>query len=678
MTLTFTYYSPTTPSAPGWSENLGQAVVRLGRLGPVIVEAQLGAVGISSLQLDDPAANVGHDGDAIGGLKQVAITESACPVGRRRIWTGYTGDRRYARGSNDSLFMGSARRIDATLVDLNSFLSFRIFTEEGANRPAETDLERIAWLLGDSIMDDSLFDEGLVASTGGVDMDAVDYRGQRPADLLNDCSQQSGRNHFVVYNETTGHFQLFYEFNVRPVYLSDLRVSNVFAEIDNVTTFAPRLDSELTRDPSRVAAGVLMPYAGGSVYRTADDLGLDTVARFGWRDVAAPSVNVKTEAKATARADRFLTENSSEDETLTLTLDLPRAHVNDWREGEAAQVKLVHLPGFDTEYRYVRAIRRTVSQELESDEIYTVRYECTPLLGTPSGAAHYQKEGVAYSGIPTLPRPTTPGNVLLALMFAQGNTTRFPTQFRAKDGPNVSPAPPEVLPFPTADGWTVIGKATTDYSGQNIGGPCGMGYAGPFHGGAGVCTSGQLVAAAWRYVQPGEVTTQPTQFSTELLNSSSITYLWELPTTIPPSGTYFEADGNNSAAPSACIQALPTITGNALAAFAYVLGAGHGSIVAPVAASNAIGEPDAIKIRDDAVRTQVVNYGESNWSGSAAMADDNSDYWAQIQQLPTGGVAQASLTPHAAYSSLNWCGLVIALPPGVELPDIPYPGNQSA
>ena len=422
MTLFFTYYSPTTPYAAGWSEPLGNQVVRLARMGPVVCEAQLGAVAISSLVLDDPAASVGHSGDAVAGLKQVAITETAAPVNRRRIWTGYTGDRRYRRGEpgdRGSLIQGSARVVDATLVDINSFLSFRIFSESGANRPAETDVARVQWLLGASLLDSTLYDQGLVSTAGPVDMDAADYRGQRPADLLNDCSQQSGKNHFVYYDEATGRFSLFYDFNHSTAYRSALRLSNVPADVDGSTTFAPHPDAVLQRDPSRVASGVWMPYAAGSVYRTQTDAGLDTAARFGWRDHAAPSVNVKTSAQATARADRYLGENATEDETLTVRATLPRANVNDWREGEAAQVKLVHLPGLDA-FRWVRALRRSVEQTSETDEHYDVEWECTVLPGEPQEAwARYA------SGLPTYARPTfleatTPGARLVAVVISQG------------------------------------------------------------------------------------------------------------------------------------------------------------------------------------------------------------------------------------------------------------------
>lgn len=673
VALTFTYYSPTVGVIVGWSENLGTDTVRLGSLS-LSCAAEQGDAAVSDIQLDDPDADVGHDGDAIVGLKQMAVTESAAPVGRRRVWTGYVADRTYSRGSttgSTSLIVDAARVIDVSVVDINAFLSFRIFHESDANRPAETDIERVTWLLSHSYVSSTLIDHGLVDSSGGVDMDETDYRGQKPVDILNDCAQQSGRNYYVYYHEASGDFALAYFRAIDTVNLissDDFRLSNVLTDVDNDVTFAPTQDAKLVRDPSRIASAVYMPYSGGNVYRSNSD----TQEQFGPRDVAAPAANVKTAAKANARADRYLEENASEDDRLTIAARLPKAHVNDWYQGEAVQVRLSHLPGYE-EFRYVRALRRTVQQDMLTPEYYLVEWECTPLVGTPSGAVDAGLVGVSYSGTPTLPRETTPGNILLAIMFASGNTTRFPTQFRAKDNPAVSPASPDVPPFPDADGWTVIGKATTDYSGQTTGGPCGMAYQGPFHGAAGVCTSGLLVAAAWRRVAPGEVTTKPAQFSTEITDSQTQTYLWELPVTVPPDGTYVESDGTGGgSAPSTAT--LPTISGNVIAAIHWALAAGHGGTVQPLS-------PAVVSGTSLRGPMKVVPGAHAPTGMNDLTVNSNTSSWGWLLALPNGGVASARVTASSAgggYNHVNWCGLAIKLPPGITLPDIPYPANQSA
>ena len=117
---TYIYRSPTTPGGPGWSVDLGDQAVRLGSIKGIVQEAELGAVGISSIYIDDLTGTAGHAGDAIIGLKQFDWKDDRAPSGHRTIWTGYIGDRRYRRGSSGespSLITEAARIIDITLVD---------------------------------------------------------------------------------------------------------------------------------------------------------------------------------------------------------------------------------------------------------------------------------------------------------------------------------------------------------------------------------------------------------------------------------------------------------------------------------------------------------------------------------------------------------------------------------
>ena len=55
------------------------------------------------------------------------------------------------------------------------------------------------------------------------------------------------------------------------------------------------------------------------------------------------SPNLKTTAQTVARANRYLSENAEEDDRIVFTLQLPKANVNDWKEGQYAQVKFSHL-----------------------------------------------------------------------------------------------------------------------------------------------------------------------------------------------------------------------------------------------------------------------------------------------------------------------------------------------
>jgi len=693
MSGTFTYRSPTTPAGAGWSEDLGTEAVRLGQIAGLSTQAQLGSVDGSSIPIDDPDSDVGHSGDGIVGLKQFDWRESACPLGRRLIWTGYVGPRTYRRGdgTRPSLITDAARWIDVNLQDINAFLSFRLLVDWGAsgdasfNRPAETDIERVQALLDVYYVSTTLFD-GLVAASGGVDMDAVDYTGQRPIDVLNDCAQQSGRNFFVFYDESgaytpgAGDFGLFYDFSYLPVYPAndpDFRVSNVLSDCDRTggeftgPTWPPSLDAELAVDPMRVVSA-----AHTMVGKTAVPRQLITTSyKFAHRDMDVATPDLKTVAKAEARLDRYLDDNATEDARLTFRMRLPAANVNDWKEGQYAQVKFSHLrtDALDlSDFTPVRCVRRTVAQDEETDAFYNVDYECTPMRGEPSGGAGPQYVGLSYSGTPTLPRPTTPGNVLLAIMFAAGNTTKFPIAFRALDSPPVSPASPATPPFSALQtaAWTILGSATTDKSGMDT--PT---YLGPFHSAAGSVSRGLMVAAAWRHVAVGEVTTKPAQFSTEITDSQTLTFLWELPTHTPPDGTFVEGDGDGGLGLTSTAT-LPTISGNVIAAIQWELASGHPARPQP-SASSLLGAGTTLR---GPIKTISGAHGADPLVNDTVV-DNNVENWGWLITLPTGGVASASITVPGGsppYHEINWCGIAVRLPAGVTLPDIPYPANQSA
>ena len=400
MGLVVTYFSPATPGVASWDEDISGAV-RLGTVVGLVDEAEVGAVGISSLLFDDPDGTLGHLADGLTGLKQLHIDETDCPVGDQRLWTGYIADRRYHRGT-DSLVTGVARKIDATITDVNAFLSFRLFAPVAIDatssfvRPAETDIERVQGLLTDvDFLTTTLFDDGLVSTGTGVAMDACDYTGQHPVDVLNDCAQASGRNCFAQYNEVTGHYQLFYDFDYSPVYDSALRISNVLADVDGITTFAPEPDAELVRDPSRVVSAVYLPFNGSNspAYRTRPA----NASNYAWRDATAPSSNVKTLTLANERADRYLKDAVPEDDRITCTVKLPSSKVTGIKAGQRVMAKFSHLPNgsnstWGSAFQWCRVLNRNVMANEQTNVLYNVRYELSPItspscsyVGAPYG-----------------------------------------------------------------------------------------------------------------------------------------------------------------------------------------------------------------------------------------------------------------------------------------------------
>jgi hypothetical protein len=407
MNMLATYADPAVFTASPWSVDVSGAL-RLGSVAGLIERAELGSAGISNVVLDDPDGTLGHSSDAILGLKQIVIDETDCPVGDQRIYSGFVADRTYRRG--DSLITGVARKIDVTLVDANEILTERIMhlgfgadPAQPCDRPAETDFERIAWLLITGYVR-GVFDHGLVASTGPVNMDAYNYEGQKPADIMNDCSQQSGRNHFIYYDEATATYGLFYDFNKAAVYSSSLQISNVLADVDNVTTFAPEPDAELTRDPSRVSAGVYMPFSNGTTYQER----LATAVTYAFRDAAAPLSNVTTLANADIRAIRYLSENKTEEDRITCTVKLPKAKVTGIKAGHRIQAKFSHLPGM-TSYVWCRITSRTVKQDELTPEFYNVDLEMSP-EPTPfcsTGSMEFIADDLTNDDTPTYTPKTT-------------------------------------------------------------------------------------------------------------------------------------------------------------------------------------------------------------------------------------------------------------------------------
>ena len=410
MGLIVTYYMPADATAGPWTEDLSEAV-RLGTIDGIIDEAELGAVGISSLLFDDDDGTLGtsHYSDGIRGLKRIWIDETSCPAGDQRLFTGWFGDRRYRRGT-DSLITGVARKLDATIVDSNTMLSFRVFAPvNGSNsnaynasnsfiRPAETDLQRVTALLAVPFLT-SVHDTGFIDSSGGIAMDAVDYTGQHAADVLNDCAQASGRNFFVRYDETAGEFSLHYHLPSEAIDDSPLRISNVLSDVDGVTTFAPEPDAELVRDPSRVSAAVYLPFNGSNspAYQTR----IQTEYDYGWRDSSAPSSNVKTIAKANARAARYLDDNATEDDRITCTLKLPAAVVTGIKQGQRVQAKFSHLPNgsnatWGPGFAWCRVLNRNVMANEQTNVLYNVRLELSPPATPPAllGVLYFEGAGL--------------------------------------------------------------------------------------------------------------------------------------------------------------------------------------------------------------------------------------------------------------------------------------------
>ncbi len=324
----------------GWAANPGTD--------GLVMNAEEGSVGSCSLKVEDPDG----DWDFPRGHREVLVLEDDDSV----VYAGYTWVRTFER---DLKRTGAARVIIMDHVDLNTLLERRIMVGSDCNRPAETDVARITWLL--STAEASFITDDLYFSTDGpVNMDAVDYRGQGFRQIFDDCSLQSGKNWFLWKNGTDT--SIWYQPRGTTDFTSDLKISNVLTDIGE-ETFAPALTSQMKRDPSRVYSGIYRAYANSYVYTQNEP----TAVAFARRDTFASSPNIKTKTKAITRSNRELSDISTEEDVITTSIMVPRVQTNAVVAGQRVQVRYTHFDGYE-DYVWMRVLNRTV-RELGVDQV---------------------------------------------------------------------------------------------------------------------------------------------------------------------------------------------------------------------------------------------------------------------------------------------------------------------
>lgn len=343
--------------------DLGNTSVRLAELPGFTEAADGGAISFSGLPFDDPTDSLG-----LVGLRPFWVEETAAsPV---RVWTGYVADRTFSRDARRSQIVGAANVTDPNLVDLNAIANIRIIAFNDGLRPQEAVTARLAWILGTTYL--PVYDNGQVAASTGVTMDATDYRGQYPVDVLNDCAAASDRNWFIYWDpaQSSGHEigLYFHHLGFTTGFTSSIRLTNHLADIDSTTTFGA--SATLNRDPSGTYSSVWMPYDGGHVYHTRST----TATAFIARHAVAPALKTKSRTKAASRAETFLDNSASEFDTISVTAILPRAKVNSALIGRSIDVKFDHLPTYASGYTSLQITRRTVRQ-MPDPNFYQVDFE---------------------------------------------------------------------------------------------------------------------------------------------------------------------------------------------------------------------------------------------------------------------------------------------------------------
>jgi hypothetical protein len=381
MSLRFEYEN----TAPSSATSNTTQYVRLFQDAQLTQHAEEGTVALSSINIDDPDGALD-----IVGFRRIRAYETTATGSNTLAYNGWVADKSVTRGP---FVVGSSRLWAVSMTDQNAVLGYRVMIGADNKRPRENDIQRVNWVLGTAELS-VITEHEYVASSAAAMMDAVDYNGQTPMDILNDCAQQSGRNYFV-YSKDGGSLGavptlgLFYDRASSTAYSSPLRLSNLASDVDGVWTFAISEDTELSRDPSRVYSGAYVQYDGGVVYEQSQT----TYVNFTKRDAIVPAPNVKQRSTATNRALRYLADSDTEEDRITTSYYVPASKLNFAREGMRIQFRASHLPNFDS-FTWLRILSRTFVQVSEQTDP-TYRVTLTLGAGPPAPVTH-PASGVLY------------------------------------------------------------------------------------------------------------------------------------------------------------------------------------------------------------------------------------------------------------------------------------------
>jgi hypothetical protein len=421
----------------------GNTVIRLTEgIQSLPAVAHGGEVSFAGVTIEDPAGTLDFK-----AWQPCYFEETAC-TGRTRIWTGFVASRSISRGKYRN---GAGRIWDMTLVDQNAVFSLLPITGNTFNRPAETDIARLAFVTGSTNLPDTLIGENGKANftDNPVSFGEADYRHQFPLDMFTSVAGTAGKDFYAYFDHTAGETSLFYDLNAVTLSTSTLRISNVAADYDGTTTFAPLKDAVLTRSGEDVYSNIDYQYRGGFVV----DEDAQTISDFIKRGAIYSTDRVGRRETAVALAQAFLDAHDEETDELAVSVRLPKAKVNLIEQGMGLDVKFSHLPGYSADFVETKIISRNVRQY--DDEWYDLDLVCSlkPLLAGPGGGdpgdfpqltcdsgtgTLVQVGATAYNVSdlvsPTLSSTPTVGNTLVLFMTFQdaaNNTSYVPSGWTA-------------------------------------------------------------------------------------------------------------------------------------------------------------------------------------------------------------------------------------------------------
>lgn len=318
-----------------------------------VTAAELGSIGTGGVLIDDPNGDL-----TINGWQSFTIDDTGAGS-YQRVFTGYIVDRQISRGSR---FRTAAGRVHScTVLDQNALLRVHVLRANAAKRPAETDVTRVAWLLTSEALSGLVTDEGLVSASNAGSFLASDTRRRFADDVLNEMAPSAVKNFFVYRDHASGNAALFYDKNTASVWSTSIKVSNVAADVDGTTVFAPTVDASLTRTPEEQYGGVSYGWLGPAIYVTS----ATTIAAMGFtRDAVYDTNRVGLLATAQQAAKDWLNVRATETDIVSFEMVVPSSVVTSIEAGMEMQVKFSHLPGYSS-YVWRRIRRRRAIPETD-------------------------------------------------------------------------------------------------------------------------------------------------------------------------------------------------------------------------------------------------------------------------------------------------------------------------
>lgn len=351
--------------------------------------AEMGRVGTGGFDLDESIVSAGYMPDPPALQSAIFTDFRASDV---RVFSGYVHSRTTERLGHQP---SGQRQWGVELVDLNTLADDFVLTEsESADRPAETDYARVTWLLTVGFAPGAGVTAGQVPNTNTVTMDAIDYRGRKPREVLDQCAEVTGKNWFLYGHEGTN--KLFYDLTENAPQVS----TPISDDPQNIgaTTFPPSDNYTVTRRPDEIYSKVHLTWAGGVV--TAENTTTrDTYRR---REISIIDMGVRTNTTAQAKANAFLASSAIERVTVSdLTIVVPADKVNIVHAGELITMQLQRheittatpyfitrrtvrsFKGSDTEYAVTLTLVNALSPtrylyQRGSNEVWEVKSNATP------------------------------------------------------------------------------------------------------------------------------------------------------------------------------------------------------------------------------------------------------------------------------------------------------------